>query len=284
MRIDWVTCVFGPTFFGLVCSYFVHYVGPMQTSLTFATDNRLPEILDRLRARFPSPSVDRQDPLRQLVFGMVSEGAGPAVGVGVFNRLMAAYPHWAALRDAEPEALATLFVGLPRAAEKAEAVPEVLRAIEARVGDLSLDGLSKMNTEAAKGWLTELPGVSLAVASAVLAFSSLERPTVSIEGEAARVVRRLELCPAGAALSAVPRHVMERAPAHWRAKEFGAMSDGLKRLARVACHQGRAACAKCPLQDLCPSRNRQSATIIPFNARLKDGDTQPAAAEKVLSK
>lgn len=241
----------------------------MQTSLTFATDNRLPDILDRLKARFSSSQSDRKDPLRQLIYGLVSEGAGPAVGVAVFNRLVAAFPHWAALQSASPKRLETFFVGLPHAAEKAVALPSVLDAIEARCGDLTLDGLTKMHTEAAKAWLTTLPGVSPAVASAVLAFSSLARPTMAVEGAAARAVRRLGLCPPGAALSAVPRHLMERAPAHWGAEEFRAMSEGLKRLARAACQEGRPSCERCPLQDLCPSQNRQSADIISFTDRRK---------------
>lgn len=253
--------------------------------MLFATDNRLPEIKDRLRARFPDSGRANADPLRQLIYGLVSEGAAPAVGVGVFNRLMADFPHWLALRDASPAHLEKLFVGLPRARAKAVAVPALLRDIEARTGDLTLDPLTRMSTEAGCRWLTTLPGVSPALASAVLAFSSLARPTMAVDVAAAQVVRRLGLCPPGAPLSAVSRHVAERAPAAWRGPEFSALSNGLERLAHTVCQEGQALCHKCPLQDLCPSAAQQSATIIPF-ARVRSGqkDQDGSHAAKVLSK
>lgn len=236
----------------------------MQTSLTFVLDNRLPEILDRLSLRYPAPSPSPADPLRQLVYAMVSEGAAASVGLAVFNRLMTEYPSWTRLAAASPEALATHFVGLPNARAKSHAVPTLLRAIDAERGEIELDFLGRLSTEAACRWLEKLPGVSASMAAGVLSFSSLKKPLLAVDDETARVVRRLHLCEPGAPASALPRQVAERAPSTWRAGQFAQLGDGLRRLGRQACGHGRPDCERCPLADLCPSQHQRAADIIPF--------------------
>ncbi|WOI54767.1 hypothetical protein [Parvularcula sp. LCG005] len=236
----------------------------MQTSLTFATDNRLPEILGRLSATYPSARQTLSDPLAQLIFGVIGEGAAPPVGLAVFNRVRARWPHWVALSNVSAEDLAPFFIGLPRATKKAAAVPAILRQIAEEKGAIDISFLAKLSTDAGQRWLERLPGVSSGVAAAVLAFSSLARPLVTIDADNARVIRRLELCSMGAPLSAVPRHVSERAPAAWGSDQFSKLSDGLRRLARSVCHAGKPACGDCPLAELCPSQTRNTATVIRF--------------------
>ncbi|MEM6649998.1 MAG: hypothetical protein AAF603_07090 [Pseudomonadota bacterium] len=237
----------------------------MQTSLTFALDNRLPEIHDRLAVLFPLKTTGKSDPLKQLVFVVVSEGAGPAVGLAVYNRLWTLYPNFGALRDAAVADLQDLFIGLPHAERKAQALPEILKIIENHHGSLDLDFLSKMPAEAARRWLSLLPGVNSAMATAVLTFSGLKKPMVALNQEAARAVRRLGLCEEGAPLSALPRQVAERAPAQWRGTHFAQFSEGMQQVARRHCVDGAPKCGGCPLKDLCPSGERAAAKVIPFS-------------------
>lgn len=250
----------------LACSSCVRYDVFMQTALTFAQNPALPALKDRLVRAYPAPAPRaRGDALRQLVYMLIARGAAASVGLAVFNRVRTAYPNWEALRRAAPNDLARLFIGLPRARAKAVEIPAVLETIAHRCGgecDLSL--LSRMTTDAARRWLEDLPGVDGPLASAVLTFSSLRRASLPIDRTAARPVRRLGLCPDGAPLSALERHVAEAAPADWRSDDFAAFSAALHRLAHTVCGAGRPECDKCPVANLCPSAGRMPAEVLPF--------------------
>lgn len=239
----------------------------MQTSMTFAVDNRLPEILQRVRALFPAPKRGVTDPLGQLVFAVIAEDAAPSVGLAVFNRLKASYPRWSDLRDASPEAVERLMIGIPGGKKKAAALPLIIAQIEAERGVIELDFLGRLGTDAAARWLERLPGVTSTAASAVLSFSDLRRPVVSIGRDAARAVRRLGLAAPSAPLSAVPRQVAERAPSDWRAEEFADLGRGLARIARSSCNEARPDCGACILKDLCPSASRSEAKVLSFTPR-----------------
>ena len=236
----------------------------MQTSLHFATDNRLPEILARLEQLAPSRTTRITDPLSQLVFAVVSEDAAPAVGLAVYNRLRTVCPRWSDLRDASAETLERVLVGTPGAGAKAAALPGILRAIEAERGVIELDFLRRMTTEAAGRWLETLPGVNAGLAAAVLSFSDLRRSIVSVDQRSARPIRRLGLAPTAAPISALPRHVAERAPSSWKAEEFSALARGLSKLGRTVCTDGKPDCGACALRDLCPSATRQAAKVVAF--------------------
>lgn len=236
----------------------------MQTSMTFAVDNRLPEILERMRALYPARPARLTDPLSQLVFSVVAEGAAPAVGLAVYNRLRATFPRWSDLRDAPEEKVSRVLVGVPGGTEKAKALPAIMRRIEDERGAIDLDFLQRLGTEAAARWLETLPGVNASIAAATLSFSDLRRPVLAIGKEGARPIRRLGLAGPSAALSALPRHVAEKAPSSWRAEDFADLGRGLARLGRTVCGEGRPDCKACPLKDLCPSANRQAAEVVAF--------------------
>ncbi|MEM9234651.1 MAG: hypothetical protein AAGA69_10515 [Pseudomonadota bacterium] len=235
----------------------------MQTSLTFSQHAALPGIVDRLEQTYGRSSRHRRDALRQLVFMVVSQGAAPSVGLAVFDRLRAVYPSWDRLRDARPEDLEALFVGLPERKRKAGLVPEILQAIEEMTGDLDLDHLARMATDSARAWLEALPGVTHTIACAVLSFSTLERTSVSVDQENVRPMRRLGLCPRGTPLSAVGRYVLEAAPTDWSAQEVATLTHGLGRLAATVCHKGRPDCSRCPLMTMCPSSGH-TAEVLAF--------------------
>ena len=236
----------------------------MQTSLHFATDNRLPEILARVEALSPQRQARITDPLSQLVFAVVSDDAAPAVGLAVYNRLRATCPRWSDLRDASAETLARILVGVPGAAAKAKALPAIVQRIEDERGVIELDFLRRMTTEAAGRWLETLPGVNAATAAAVLSFSDLRRSVMSVGQQNARVIRRLGLAPTAAPISALPRHVAERSPSGWGSDEFAGLAKGLAKLGRTACTEGKPNCGACTLRDLCPSARRDTAKVVTF--------------------
>lgn len=254
----------------------------MQAPLTFAVDNRLPEILDRTMELFPKKNRDSALPaLEQVIFGIIARGLPTSAAMATYRRLRSAYPSLAALRDAKPSAIQMALIGIPAAALKAAALRDVLRQVEAAFGSLSLDALAHWEADQALRFLMSLPRVDEDIAWSVLAFCGQERTVLNIDKDSARPVRRLGLAERGAPLSALPRQVIERSPADWRGEEFSGLSRGLSRVADRFCHQGRPDCASCPLRTLCPSAERISglgADVITFPAQPKRSGDRAAAA------
>lgn len=249
----------------------------MQISLFSSRHDIHGEILVRLEHFYGETLPRRQDALRQLIYMVIADRTAPSVGMAVFDRMISVYPNWARLRDATVNNLEQLFVGLPQKRRKAMMIPEILKAIEDITGELSLDHLADMPSEAAQRWLQALPGVNADVASAVLAFSSLDRPVFAISKQNIHPVRRLELCPPGTPMSAVSRIVTEAAPPQWTARQFAALSRGLGKLSENICTERQPDCARCPLATLCKSQGR-SAEIIPFpSKKFKPSHTETVA-------
>jgi len=249
----------------------------MQTPLTFAVDNRLPEILERLAQLFPRREARRQLPaVEQLIYAIVAQGLSASVAMASYRRLRSVFPKLSDLRDARPGMLQTELIGVPAGALKAAAIPDVLQKIEDAFGCLSLDDLSSMESDQALRFLTRLPRVTEDMATSVLAFCGQERTVLSVDRDGARPLRRLSLCEPGAPLSALPRQLIERSPAEWRRDEFSALSQGLIRVADRFCHQGKPDCQACPLKSICPSAEsftEKASTVVsfPFGNR----DVQP---------
>ncbi len=218
-----------------------------------------------MRQIIPSrPQKAVTNPLDQLLYGVVAQGLSSAGATASYQRLRRSFPSFASLRDADPEKLRPLLVGIPAAALKAAAIPEILRLVESAFGSLTLEPLARLETEMAMRFLTKLPRVSEEIAASVLAFTGRERLVLSVDRETARPLRRLGLAEPGAPLSALPRQLIERAPADWRAADFALVGQGLSRVASRWCHQGKPDCASCPLSSLCPTAEKASAKVVAF--------------------
>lgn len=241
----------------------------MQMSLTFARDARFYQVLDRLSAAWPSQEQGNSDPLSQLVFMVLSAQTPSALALAAFRRLRARFSRWSDLRDAAPDLLLATLRGVTQAPEKATTLPRLLQAIEDRQGLIELDFLAGWTNEAARQWLEELPGVNATISAATLNFSSLRKTVMTLDGESARVARRFGFVPAGAPMSALDRMIMDRMPPEWKAGELARLYRGMKKLSENLCHQDKPACKVCPLSDLCPSANRQAATILAFPSKAR---------------
>jgi endonuclease-3 len=243
------------------------YDGTMQAPLNFAVDNRLPEMLERLTHLLPPrKEAAATNPLDQLLYGVIAQGLSSSGATACYRRVRQAYPSFAGLRDAKPEALRALLIGVPAASLKAAALPEILRLIEDAFGALSLDSLRRLDTEMALRFLTKLPRVNDDIAVAVLRFTGTERSVMQVDRDVARPLRRLGLVEAGAPLSALPRQLIERAPVAWRSADFAGLSRGLGTVAARWCHQGKPDCAHCPLASLCPTAEKSApaAKVLSF--------------------
>ncbi|MEO1040834.1 MAG: hypothetical protein AAFX52_00955 [Pseudomonadota bacterium] len=244
----------------------------MQTPLHFAIDNRLPEILERVRQLFPGRRESTAtSPLDQLIYGVVAKGLSTAGAMASYRRLRTRYPRLMGLRDAKPAELETVLVAVPAATLKAAAIPEILRRIDDAFGSLSLDGLDRLDGEMARRFLLRLPQVTDDIAASVLTLTGRDRTVLSVDQDTARPLRRLALGERGSPLSALPRQLIERSPAEWRSTEFTDLTRGLTRVADRWCHHGKPDCQSCPLASLCPSAQevvRQEKTVVAFPSRF----------------
>ncbi len=251
----------------------------MQTLFTFATEKRLPEILCRLQAVYGKTRRGESDPLSQLVFCVVGEKTPGALALASFHRLRQEFARWSDIRDADPDDLIPSLRGVADHARKAKLLPQILRQIEARHGLLELDFLADWPIEAAQKWLQGLPGIRAAAAAATLSFSSLRKTILSVDHDSARPLRRMALVPAGAPLSALDRYIGENLPFQWKAREARSLHDGLARLGRNICHQGRPDCKHCPLNDLCPTAKHGSAKVLNFPQKKYVGKARKIVRE-----
>lgn len=251
----------------------------MQAPLTFAVDNRLPDILERVQQMSPRRRARTLAPLEQLLYAVVAEGLSASAALASYRHLRGRYPRLTDLRDADPAVIEAALVGVPAAHLKAAALPRIMVLVEQEFGALSLDGLGSCDNVEALRFLTRLPRVTDEIAASVLSFAGAERAVLTIDRDTARPVRRLGLSEPGAPLSALPRQVIERAPISWRGDQFAELSAGLGRIAARFCHHGKPDCHACPLAALCPSAEalHGQADIVAFpfgrtrSARRRNG-------------
>ena len=114
------------------------------------------------------------DPLSELVSSLLSHRTRNADSGRAFKALRAAYPDWAAVRDAPTAAIQETIAGVTWPEQKAPRIQQILRGItERRGGELSLDFLADMGVTEARTWLESLSGVGPKTSAAVLLFSRL---------------------------------------------------------------------------------------------------------------
>lgn len=116
-------------------------------------------------------------------------------GPGVQNA-RAAYPDWAAVRDAPTADIQQTIAGVTWPEQKAPRIQQILRGItERRGGELSLDFLADLEVTEARAWLETLSGVGPKTSAAVLSFSTLRRPALPVDSHHHRVAVRTGMIP-----------------------------------------------------------------------------------------
>lgn len=227
----------------------------MQFSLTFDRLSPLPEIRRRLVAVLgPQQDEHRHDPLSQLVKAMISSETRDNISLPAFERLERRYASWHDLSRALPADIENIIQPVTRAEVKAVQLPQALRMIAARNGDLDLQFLADWEEEMATQWLRGLPGVGPKIAAAVLNFSTLRRRTLAVDRHLLRVGKRLGLLPQAADYDSGYDAFMRLVPDDWDADDCYEFHWLMKYWSQRICTHAAPACALCRLQDLCPRR------------------------------
>ncbi len=230
-------------------------------------DLRLDHLHTRLIAAYGLPEPrEVWDPLTQLIYSLCSSRTKTAESHALLRALRERYggwpPNpemswspvdWTRLRDApiaeieETIALATF------ADRKAPQLKSTLEGIAQRTGVLSLEFLGAYRTDKIRAWLEQFPGIGSQVSAAIVNFSSLRRPVISVDGHHQRVSQRLGLAARNTTPRQVEHTLMRIAPASWTAVTMDDHHRLVKVLGQQSCIPHQPLCRRCPVQPACPT-------------------------------
>lgn len=209
---------------------------------------------ERLCAEYHCPIAyfHELDPLSELVSSLLSHRTKNADSGRAFRALTARFPTWEAVRDAPTEDVQDAIAACTWPEQKAPRLQQILRLIDARRGELSLDFLADLSVSDARAWLEELPGVGPKTSAAVLAFSRLRRPALPVDSHHHRVAARLGLIAPTVAVG--PSHALleSQLPPDWSAQQVYDNHEVLMLHGQRVCFFRGPACGRCVVLDICP--------------------------------
>ena len=203
-------------------------------------------VYQRLLDFFGEAPWRRLSPLDELVSTILSQNTNDRNRDRAFDALRAHFPTWEAVRDAPPEEVIEVIRPAGLANQKGPRIQNVLRAITAERGELSLDFLKDWPVEEARRWLMSFKGVGPKTAAIVLLFS-LDMPAFPVDTHIYRVSGRLGLRPAKMSVEQTHRHLEGLLPP----ETYYHGHLNIIRLGREICTARKPHCERCPLQDIC---------------------------------
>jgi endonuclease-3 len=210
------------------------------------TPARIVSLLDR--AYGTPPWRPHGEPIAELVLTLLSQNTSDTNSGRAFIRLLAEFPDWRSIIDADVNAIEHAIQPGGLAPTKAPRLQAILREVWARNGSFDLTFLRDLPLAEARAWLRSLPGVGPKTAACVLLFS-LGVPALPVDTHVHRVARRLGLVPDKA--SAERTH--ELLEVMLRPEQVYPFHIQLIKHGRRTCTAQRPKCPACPLRRGCPS-------------------------------
>jgi endonuclease III len=220
-------------------------------------DHRLEELHKALLDAYgPPPERVCWDPLKQLIYSMLSSRTRTETSHEVLRALEERFPQWELLRDASLADVLETIAPVTFAEKKAPQLQRALHRITRQNGGrLSLDFLHGQPTERIRRWLETFEGVGAKTSASVVNFSTIRDRAIAVDSHHHRIALRLHLVPAGTSAPETERKLLTMAPASWSA----AMLDDHHSLVKL---HGQRCCTKldwerncphCPLLATCPT-------------------------------
>lgn len=165
------------------------------------------------------------DPLTQLIYSLCSSRTKTPESHSTLHALRERYNGWPTgpnswdevrwehLRDAPAAEIEETIHLATFADRKAPQLKATLEQITARTGALSLAFLASYRTEKIRAWLEQFPGIGSQVSAAIVNFSSLRRPVISVDGHHQRVSIRMGFAPERSTPRQVEETLMRIVPA-----------------------------------------------------------------------
>lgn len=148
-------------------------------------------VVATLSAAFGSPDHgNKQDPLDELVFILLSQMTTHHSYRRVFERLKSKYPSWVDALRAGEDALTATIADAGLSHQKAPRIMAILGRLENDFGQPTLFPLNAMSDSKAECYLRSLPGVGIKTARCVMMYS-LGRDVLPVDTHLARVAYRM---------------------------------------------------------------------------------------------
>lgn len=147
------------------------------------------EILDDPYGTAEKELGNKNDPLDEAIYIILSFQTDLARFSSTWSRLREAYPTWDAVERAPTRKIATVLREGGLQHQKARTIQRLLSAVRDVSGELSLDLLCTMSDYDAERLLTRLPGLSWKAARCVLLYS-LRREMFPVDGNTFRILKR----------------------------------------------------------------------------------------------
>lgn len=185
-------------------------------------------------------------PLDELVSTILSQNTNDTNRDRAFESLIAKFPSWEQVRDAESQAIIAAIRPAGLANQKGPRIQNLLKEITKQRGSLDLSFLSEMSTDEARQWLLQFKGVGPKTAAIVLQFS-LDKPAFPVDTHIYRVSGRLGIRPE----KMNPEKAHEYLAALLPEETYYPAHLNLIRLGREICQARNPRCQECPLNDIC---------------------------------
>ncbi len=208
---------------------------------------RLKLVGERLAGYFGVPTWHLQMPaVDELICTILSQNTNDINRDKAFQALLARYPDWMAVLQAEPTELQQVIAIAGLANQKGPAIQNALQKIFEERGEIDLDWLKETTPDEARDWLLKLKGVGRKTAAIVMVFS-LGMPAFPVDTHVYRVSGRIGLRPQGFNVEKTHDYFLEIG----EPKDFGPLHLNLIDLGRQICHARKPECPRCPVIDLC---------------------------------
>lgn len=209
--------------------------------------NRARHVARVLQERYGSPRLNnKDDPLDELVFIVLSQmTTGPSYE-RVFDRLKQALGTWDRLLYTGPSELKSLIADAGLSNQKAPRLVAIARRLHDDFGAVTLAPLASQSDEAAERYLTSLPGVGVKTAKCVMMYA-LSREVLPVDTHVERVSRRVGLLPPGTSRQHVHSLLEGVVPPALRYSfHVNAVAHG-----REVCRARAPCCSDCALIGVC---------------------------------
>ncbi len=222
-----------------------------------------------LSAYGPPPARNCWNPLKQLIYSLLSPRTKTETSHAVLAALEQRYSHWEQLRDAPGAEVEQLVAPVTFPEKKAAYLQSALRRITRQCGTLSLDFLHGHPVERVRRWLETFDGVGPKTSASVVNFSTLRMPALAIDSHHHRIAIRLQLVP-HVTTSDTERRLMAMAPPEWTPEVLDEHHSLVKLHGQRCCTalDWQRNCPACPLLGMCPTGKRRRGAYVSLQMLL----------------
>lgn len=198
------------------------------------------------------PYFSERDPLSELINSLLSHRTQNKDSRQAYLRLVAKFPSWEAVRDADTAAVEEAIQEVTYPEMKAPRMQEILRLLtQGPDGKMDLEFLADWPVPEARAWLEKLPGVGAKTSAATLNFSHLRKPALVVDTHHLRVAQRTGLLPPKMDIAKGAYRLQDMMPAGWDAQQVYDHHQRFMRHGQKVCFWQKPDCAHCAIRLEC---------------------------------